>query len=72
MHFIRFGRKEEAARLNHACVNIGGTVINSEPNLKLLRVSIDRDLSFSNHVTLCQKAGRYINILPRMTNELTA
>ncbi len=58
---ILFARQEVAGSLN-----IGGTVINSEPVVKLLGVSIDKDLSFSNHITmLCQKAGRYmyINVL---------
>ncbi len=65
---ILFPRQEVAGSLN-----IGDTVINSEPVVKLLGVSIDEALSFSDHITsLCQKAGRYINVLSRMTNELTA
>ncbi len=65
---ILFARQEVAGSLN-----IGGTAINSEPVVKLLGVSIDKALSFSNHITLlCQKAGRYIHVLSRMSNELTA
>ncbi len=52
-------------------LNIGGTVITSEPVVKLPGVSIDKPLSFSNHITLlCQKDGRYV--LSHMSNKLTA
>ncbi len=64
---ILFSRQEVAGSLN-----VGGTVSNSEPVVKLLGVSIDRALSFNAHITLlCQKAGKYIHVLSRMTNELT-
>ncbi len=57
---ILFSRHEVAGSLNV----VGGTAINSEPVVKLLGGSIDRGLSFNDHITLlCEKAGK--------ANELT-
>ncbi len=64
---ILFCRNEAAGSLN-----VGGTAINSEPVVKLMGVYIHRALSFSDHITLlCKKAGKYINVLSRLSNELT-
>ncbi len=50
---ILFSRNKVAGSLN-----VGGTAIKSEPVVKLLGVSIDRALSFSDHVTLlCHRQG---------------
>ena len=57
---VLFNREEVAGSLN-----AGGLDINSEPVGKLLGVSIDRALTFSDHISLlCQKAGRYIHVCP--------
>ncbi len=51
LQLILFSSHEASGSLN-----VRGTAINSEPVVKLLGLSCDRDLSFSDHITLlCQK-----------------
>ena len=52
----------------HECIlaSIGGTSVTESYQEKLLGISIDRDLTFENHVkTLCKNAGRKLHALFR-------
>jgi hypothetical protein len=52
-------------------VNIGNTVIQSQPCIKYLGVLIDNKLSFVDHVVhICSKASRQVNALLRLSNLL--
>ena len=51
--------------LNH------NVIIQSVSNVKLLGVNIDVELNFNHHISLlCNKAGRQINALSRLSNVL--
>ena len=46
--------------------NIGGTLVIEYQQEKLLRISIDRDLAFGNHIKgLCKNEGRKLNAISR-------
>ena len=46
-------------------------IIQSVPNVKLLGITNNVDLNFSTHISLlCNKAGRQINVLSRLSNVL--
>ena len=46
---------------------MSGNKIVCEDNVKLLRVTIDSDLNFDNHISeMCKKASRQLNILKRI------
>ena len=52
-------------------LSIVGTDIRQTEDVKLLGVIIDRKLNFDNHVrNLCQKAGRQLNVLARLSKYL--
>ena len=66
--FIIFDKERQprTLQLNH---NIA---IQSVSNVKLLGVNIDVELNFSHHIALlCNKAGRQINALTRLSNVLS-
>ena len=47
--------------------DIGGQLIKSETNIKLLGINIDNKLNFNYHVSvICKKAARQINALQRL------
>jgi hypothetical protein len=53
-------------------LNINKCVIKSENSVKLLGVTIDKDLSFDSHVQyLCKKAGKHLSILRRFSSILS-
>ena len=52
-------------------IRVDDNILTSQASVKLLGINIDRHLTFSDHVNLlCQKAGRKLNALCRMTNLL--
>ena len=56
---------------NHVWVNIGKYLIWESNDIKLLLVTIDRDLKFDKHVLkLCSKANQKLSALSRMENLL--
>jgi hypothetical protein len=51
--------------------NINESVLTPDKTVKLLGVTIDDKLCFDNHIShICQKAGKQINALRRLTNVL--
>ena len=53
-------------------INIEGKEITSVPCVKLLGVNLDNKLTFSPHIQeLCQKAGRQLNVLQRLSKFLS-
>ena len=65
--FIIFDKRRQlrSLRLNH------NVTIQSVSNVKLLGVNIDVELNFNHHIALlCNKAGRQINALSRLSNVL--
>ena len=53
-------------------LNVNGSIIKSEDNVKLLGVTIDRHLSFDIHVQdLCKKAGKQLGVLRRFASILS-
>ena len=65
--FIIFDKEEQSRtlQLNH------NVTIQSVSNVKLLGVNIDVELNFNHHIALlCNKAGRQINALSRLSNVL--
>ena len=67
VQFIIFDKERQPRilKLNH------DVTIQSVSNVKLLGVNIDVELNFSNHIALlCNKAGRQINALSRLSNVL--
>ena len=65
--FIIFDKERQSRtlQLNH------NVTIQSVSNVKLLGVNIDVELNFNHHIAvLCNKAGRQINALLRLSNVL--
>ena len=65
--FIIFDKERQprTLQLNH------NVTIQSVSNVKLLGVNIDVELNFNHHIALlCNKAGRQINALSRLSNVL--
>ena len=52
----------------HTSININGSVIKSSNSGKLLRITIDSDFTFEEHInTLCRKASQKLHALPRIS-----
>ena len=67
IQFIIFDKEQQpkTLQLNH------NVTIQSVSNVKLLGVNIDVELNFNHHIALlCNKAGRQINALSRLSNVL--
>ena len=48
------------------------TLFHSEPEVKLLGVTIDFELKFSSHISnICKKASRQLNVLKRLGKYLS-
>ena len=66
-HLLVCGHKNECS-----FANIGNTCLWEEYSAKLLRILIDTDLSFQNHVyNLCKSAGRKISMMARIAKYLS-
>ena len=68
LQFIIFGKEQEpwTLQLNH------NVTIQSVSSVKLLGVNIDVELNFNHHIALlCNKAGRQINALSQLLNDLS-
>ena len=54
-------------------LQIDGTVLQSEPHIKLLGIHIDRELNFHYHITMmCQKASNQVRAMARLSYMLDA
>ena len=54
--------------VGNMCLYVGDTLLSPEPCVKVLGVTIDRCLTFSNHVSnLCQKAAKELHALARIS-----
>ena len=59
-------------RIQQQCLNIGsGIILRSEPSVKVLGVTIDDRLQFSEHISACcLKASRQLNALSRISKHI--
>ncbi len=49
-------------------VNVGESIIENQPVVKLLGLHVDNLLSFDAHTdTICRRAGRKLNVLSRLS-----
>lgn len=56
----------------NVCLNLNGNMISATKEIKLLGVTIDRDMCFNSHIQkLCLQSSRQINVLSRLSNMLT-
>ena len=70
-NLMLLGRKnkknEDSPSIN---VKIDDQVIKSSPDLKLLGVTLDDELSFSTHISdICKMASKKVGVLVRLRNE---
>ena len=57
--------------VGNMCLYVADTLLSPEPCVKVLGVTIDRCLTFSNHVSnLCQKAAKQLHALARISRYL--
>ena len=57
---------------SNLCIEIDGSSIKSNKEVKLLGVTIDKDLNFNSHVRiLCRQANQKVNALLRIRNYLS-
>ena len=57
---------------SNLCIEIDGSSIKSNKEVKLLGVTIDKDLNFNSHVRIfCRQANQKINALLRIRNYLS-
>ena len=62
----RKNKNEDSPSIN---VKIDEQVIKSSPDLKLLGVTLDDELSFSTHISdICKKASKKVGVLVRLRN----
>ena len=62
----RKNKNEDSPSIN---VKIDEQVIKSSPDLKLLGVTLDDELSFSTHISdICKMASRKVGVLVRLRN----
>ena len=48
-------------------VSVDGTMLETAESIKILGVTVDRNLNFNDHVSrMCTKAGRQLNVLQRL------
>ncbi len=75
VHWTEWTKVSQQGEPNYCLWRMNSLVLLSyqtDESLWILGVSIDRALSFSDHITLlCQKAGEYRNVLSGLSNELT-
>ena len=65
--FMILGRKHENLRLT-----VNGIIMSPTKNIKLLGVTIDNDLNFTNHIrNISIQAAKQINVLSRLSRVLT-
>ena len=59
-------------RIEQTCFDIGnGITLQSEPSVKVLAVTIDDRLQFSEHISACcSKAARQLNVLSRISRHI--
>ena len=56
----------------HTSISINGSVIKNSNSGKLLRITIDSDFTFEEHInTLCRKASQKLHALPRISQYLS-
>ena len=49
-------------------ININGSLIKGEPNVKLLGINIDTNLNFNYHISvICKRAAQQLNALKRLS-----
>ena len=59
-------------KLEQVWAQVGGEIIWESVNVKLLVVTIDRELKFDKHVSkICSKASRKLTVLARMSKFVT-
>ena len=65
----RKNKNEDSPSIN---VKIDEQVIKSSPDLKLLGVTLDDELSFSTHISdICKKASKKVGVLVRLKNMIS-
>ena len=58
-------------KMGHIFASVGDAIILEENSVKLLRIFIDLNLSFNQHVkTICKTASQKLTVLLRMANIL--
>jgi len=63
---------QRQSNINNININVGNETISPSDFIKLLGVSIDKDLSFKAHVTnICKKTSRQVNVLGRISKNLS-
>ena len=63
------GKKNKIEDSSSINVKIDEQIIKSSPNLKLLGVTLDDELSFSFHISdICKKASKKVGVLVRLRN----
>ena len=63
---VLFNKNEDSPSIN---VKIDEQVIKSSPDLKLLGVTLDDELSFSTHISdICKMASKKVGVLVRLRN----
>ena len=68
-NLILLGRKNKNEDSQSINVKIDEQVIKSSPDLKLLGVTLDDELSFSTHISdICKKASKKVGVLVRLRN----
>ena len=68
-NLMLLGRKNKNEDSQSINVKIDEQVIKSSPDLKLLGVTLDDELSFSTHISdICKKASKKVGVLVRLRN----
>ena len=68
-NLMLLGRKNKNEDSQSINVKIDKQVIKSSPDLKLLGVTLDDELSFSTHISdICKKASKKVGVLVRLRN----
>ena len=63
------GKKNKTEDSSSINVKIDEQIIKSSPDLKLLGVTLDDNLSFSSHISdICKKARKEVGVLVRLRN----
>ena len=68
-NLMLLGRKKENEDSQSINVKINEQVIKSSPDLMLLGVTLDDELSFSIHISdICKKSSKKVGVLVRLRN----